>query len=118
METKEYKAGTPIGDRIVKVQSLRAQIEALEAELDAEKAYLLGHLLRQDLKGAKCGATSVIRRERANWLYSEAIKRSEKTLKARKQREQEDGTAINNPTEHLMVTISGAVLVGQLAGVK
>jgi hypothetical protein len=43
MTTKTYEAGSRIGDRIIRVQELKAQINALEAELDSEKAYLLAH---------------------------------------------------------------------------
>lgn len=108
---KVYQPTTSIGARIQRVQDLKVQIDALERELDQERAYLLGHMLRQDLKSVQCGPTTVTRRERANWIYSETVKRSEKTLKARKQREQEDGTAINNPTEHVIVTISAKAIL-------
>lgn len=117
MSTKTYEPGSSIGDRILKVQAIKAQIDALEQELDSQKAYLLGHAIRQGLTTIKCGATTVTRRERACWVYSQGVKDAEKRLKARKTREQEDGTAINTPSEHLLVTISAkAILAAQTIG--
>jgi capsule polysaccharide export protein KpsE/RkpR len=111
MTAKVYDPTSSIGARILKVQSLKAQIDALEQQLDAEKAYLHGHVTRQGLQGVKCGATTLTVRERASWAYSDAVKTAEAKLKARKQREQNDGTAVNTPSEHLLVTISAKALV-------
>lgn len=111
MTTKAYEPTSSIGARILKVQDLKAQIDALEQQLDAEKAYLFGHVIRQDLQSIKCGATTLTRRERASWTYSDAVKTAEARLKDRKQREQRNGTAVNTPTEHLLVTISAKALI-------
>jgi hypothetical protein len=111
MTIKVYEASSSIGARVLKVQELKAQIDALERQVDAEKAYLLGHAIRQGLQSIKCGATTITRRERASWVYSQAVKDAEKRLKSKKQQEQDNGTAVNTPSEHLLVTISAKVLL-------
>ena len=117
MTVKTYEAGSSIGDRILRVQALKAQIDALEQELDSQKAYLQGHAIRQGLTSLKCEATTLTLRERLTWFYSQGVKDAEKRLKARKTREQEDGTAINTVNQHLVVTISAkAILAAQTIG--
>ncbi len=112
---KDYPAGTGIGDRLAEVQSIKLQIEALEAKLDEHKAYLLGHAIRNNLDGLRHGALILSRRARATWVYSQAIKTAEAKLKQRKQAEQEDGIAVAKETEHLVVTFSAKIaLANQL----
>jgi hypothetical protein len=70
MTTKTYEAGSRIGDRIIRVQELKAQINALEAELDSEKAYLLAHAENHEFQCLQCGPTKLSRRERIVWTIS------------------------------------------------
>lgn len=101
---KDYAQGTGIGDRLAEVQNLLLQIEALEAKLDAHKAYLLGHALRNDLQTLRQGAFKVSVRSRQSWAYSQAIKAAESKIKARKAAEQANGTATSTTSEHLVCT--------------
>jgi hypothetical protein len=109
--SKIYDESTALGQRILEVQSLKSQIEALEDKLDEHKAYLLAHAIRHDLKALKCGAVTLSRRERANWTYSEALRKAEAALKTRKTKEQQDGIAVNRPTESLVVNLSAKILL-------
>jgi hypothetical protein len=112
---KDYPAGTGIGDRLAEVQSIKLQIDALEAKLDEHKAYLLGHAIRNNLDGLRHGALVLSRRARATWVYSQAIKTAEAKLKERKRTEQDKGIAQATLTEHLVVTFSAKVaLASQL----
>jgi hypothetical protein len=112
---KDYPAGTGIGDRLAEVQSIRLQIDALEAKLDEHKAYLLGHAIRNNLDGLRHGALVLSRRARATWVYSQAIKTAESKLKQRKLDEQEAGIAVSKQSEHLVVTFNvKAALTNQL----
>jgi hypothetical protein len=106
---KDYKPSEPIGQRLLEVQRIKLEILRLEEELDKQKAYLLGHALRIDQDSLRCGAITVSRRERPSWTYSHAVQDAESALKQRKAREQRNGTATNNPTEHLIVTFSAKV---------
>lgn len=112
---KDYPAGTGIGDRLAEVQSIKLQIDALEAKLDEHKAYLLGHAIRNNLDALRHGALILSRRARATWVYSQAIKSAEAKLKQRKLNEQESGVAVARETEHLVVSFSTkAALANQL----
>jgi hypothetical protein len=106
MTTKTYEAGSRIGDRIIRVQELKAQINALEAELDSEKAYLLAHAENHEFQCLQCGPTKLSRRERIVWTYSDSIKQAEKRLKGRKQQEQDSGVALASHSNHLVITTS------------
>lgn len=113
MTTKDYLADSNIGKRLVEVQRLKLEIDRLTDLLDAEKAYLLGHAIRNDYDSLRCGAVAVSRRERASWTYSQALQDAEAKLKQRKGREQENGTAVNKPTEHLVITFSAKIAMTQ-----
>lgn len=115
MTAKTYTPDSGIGERLTEVQRLKLEIDRLSAELDEHKAYLLGHAIRNDYDSLSCGAVTVSRRERASWTYSEALQNAEANLKDRKAREQKNGTAVNNPTEHVVVTFSAkAVLLAKV----
>jgi len=112
---KDYPAGTGIGDRLAEVQSIKLQIDALEAKLDEHKAYLLGHAIRNNLDGLRYGALILSRRARATWIYSQSVKAAEAKLKERKRIEQDKGIAEAILTEHLVVTFSAKIaLANQL----
>jgi hypothetical protein len=113
MTAKDYTADSSIGKRLAEVQRIKLEIDRLTDLLDAEKAYLLGHAIRNDYDSLTCGAVTVSRRERASWTYSQALRDAEAKLKQRKAREQDNGTAVNNPTEHLVVTFSAKVALAQ-----
>ena len=109
MTTKIYEPESSIGQRLSEVQRIRLEIDSLTEALDEHKAYLLGHAIRNDYDSLRCGAVVVSRRERPSWTYSDALQDAEAKLKSRKAREQSNGTAVNNPTEHLVVTFSAKI---------
>lgn len=109
MTVKTYSPDSAIGERLLEVQRLKLEIDRLAELLDAEKAYLLGHAIRHDYDTLACGAVKVSRRERAAWTYSAALQDAEAKLKERKSREQKNGTAVNTPSEHLVVSFSAKV---------
>lgn len=109
MAAKVYSPDSSIGKRLAEVQRIKLEIDRLSEALDEEKAYLLGHAIRNNYDALQCGALVVSRRERAQWTYSEALQQAEANLKIRKGREQKNGTAINTPTEHLVVSFSAKV---------
>lgn len=111
MSSKTYEPTSSIGARIVRVQEIKAQINALEAQLDAEKAYLQGHAERHGLQSVVCGPTTLSRRQRITWVYSEGTRDAERKLKVRKQREQDNGIATGKASEHLVITTSVKALV-------
>lgn len=112
-QTRDYTPDSSIGKRLAEVQRLKLEIDHLNDLLDEEKAYLLGHAIRNDFDALRCGAVTVSRRERPSWTYSEALQDAEAKLKQRKNREQQNGTAINKPTEHVVVTFSAKVALTQ-----
>lgn len=113
MTTKNYEPASSIGKRLAEVQAIKLEIDRLTALLDEQKAYLLGHAIRNNYDALQCGALILSRRERPSWTYSQALQDAEASLKQRKSREQRNGTAINNPTEHLVVTFSAKVALVQ-----
>ena len=109
MTTKIYESNSGIGERLNEAMKLKLEIDRLTEELDQHKAYLLGHMVRHELDSIACGPIKVSRRARASWTYSDATQRLEQTLKDKKSKEQINGTAVNNPTEHAMITLSAKV---------
>lgn len=106
MTSKTYTADSAIGKRLANVQRVKLEIDRLTEELDEDKAYLLGHAIRNNFDSLQLGPLKVSRRERAFWSYSEALQDAEAKLKDRKVREQKNGTATNTPSEHLVITFS------------
>lgn len=117
MSAKVYSPDSSIGKRLANVQRIKLEIDRLNELLDEEKAYLLGHAIRNDYDALQCGALTLSRRERAQWTYSEALQQAEANLKIRKNREQKNGTAINTPTEHLVITLSAKIALQAIAAV-
>jgi hypothetical protein len=113
MTIKDYTPTSSIGQRLAEVQRIKLEIDRLNEALDKEKAYLLGHAIRSDYDSLRCGAIIVSRRERASWTYSDGLQDAEAKLKARKTREQKNGTAVNNPTEHLVINFSAKIALNQ-----
>lgn len=114
---KVYEPNTAIGTRLSEVQRLKLEIDQLTEQLDQQKAYLLGHAIRNSFDGLKCGPITLSRRERVSWVYSDAVKQAERRLKDRKQTEQEKGIAIGTTSEHSVVTFSAKIaLSSQLIG--
>lgn len=114
---KSYERGTTIGERLHEVQTIKLEIDRLAALLDEQKAYLLGHAIRNNLDGLKCGPVTLSRRERVSWVYSDAIKQAERRLKDRKQAEQDKGVAVSTTSEHLVINFSAKIaLSNQLIG--
>jgi len=113
MATKDYTSDSGIGERLGEVQRIKLEIDRLNDLLDKQKAYLLGHAIRNNLDSLRCGAVAVSRRERASWTYSKDLQYAEAKVKKRKSREQQTGVAINQPTEHLVVTFSAKVAIAQ-----
>jgi len=111
MTAKTYTPDSSIGERLTEVQRIKLEIDRLNEELDGHKAYLLGHAIRNNYDSLACGAVTVSRRQRASWTYSEALQKVEANLKDRKAREQKNGTAINSPTEHVVVTFSAKAVL-------
>jgi hypothetical protein len=106
MTVKTYTTDSSIGERLSEVQRIKLEIDRLNEELDKHKAYLLGHAIRNDYTTLQLGPLKLSRRERASWSYSEALQDAEAKLKDRKLREQKNGTAINTPSEHLVINFS------------
>lgn len=112
---KDYHPTEGIGQRLTEIQRIKLEIDRLTEQLDEHKAYLLGHAIRNGYDSLRCGALVASRRERASWVYSEALQDAEAKLKARKQREQKNGTAVNNPTEHLVINFSAKIALANTA---
>jgi len=106
---KDYAIGTSIAGRLAEVQRIKLDIDRLSVQLDEHKAYLLGHAIRNNLDGLRCGAVTLSRRVRVSWVYSDAVKQAERRLKDRKQTEQDNGIAIGTPSEHLVVTFDAKI---------
>lgn len=117
MSAKVYSPDSSIGKRLVEVQRIKLEIDRLNEALDEEKAYLLGHAIRNNYDALQCGALTLSRRERDRWTYSEALQQAEANLKIRKGREQKNGTAINTPTEHLVISLSAKIALQAIATV-
>lgn len=115
---KAYKADTGIGKRLARVQELMTTIETLERELDEQKAYLLGHAIRSELHSMQFEYMKATVCETTRWVYSDSVKQSEKRLKAKKAREQEDGTAIGTKSQHIRVTFSAKGILAENAKVE
>lgn len=115
MAIKEYTPDSSIGSRLAEVQRLKLEIDRLTEQLDEHKAYLLGHVIRNNYDGLRIGALTLSRRQKPSWTYSPALYEAEARVKARKVREQKDGTAINKPTEHLVINFSAkSILLSQV----
>lgn len=115
---KFYDAESTIGQRILKAQRIKAQIDSLTAEYEAEKEALLAHAVRNNFRSLTCGAVSFIRRSVARWTYSKATRNAEALLKITKKEEQENGKAVNNPTESLTISVSAKALIVEIDALK
>jgi hypothetical protein len=115
---KFYDAESTIGQRILKAQQIKAQIDALAAEYEAEKAALLAHAVRNNFRSLACGAVTFIRRSTAKWTYSTATRNAEALLKVAKKDEQENGIAVNNPTESLTISVSAKALIVEIGALR
>jgi hypothetical protein len=111
MSVKDYTPDSSIGQRLSEVQRIKLEIDRLTEQLDEQKAYLFGHAIRNNFDSLRCGALTVSRRERASWLYSDGVQDAEAKLKARKLREQNNGTATNKPSEHLVISFSAKTIL-------
>ena len=109
MTAKDYTSDSSIGKRLLEVQRIKCEIDKLTEQLENEKAYLLGHAIRNNYSSLRIGALTLSRRERQTWDYSDNIKRLEKNLKARKENERDQGVATCNKSEHLVINISGKI---------
>lgn len=116
-EIKEYTAAEGIGQRLAEVQRITLEIEALKESLEKEKAYLLGHAIRNDYNGLRYGALLVSRRCNTSWVYSDSTKKAEAALKAKKAKEQQNGTATAAKSESLVVNVSGKIALRQVVEV-
>jgi hypothetical protein len=119
-QPKEYTAESGIGQRLAEVQRLALEAERVKEALDAEKAYLLAHAVRQGLSGVRCGATTLSVREDATYTYSAAVQKAETALKLRKEKERATGVATKATKDTAVVTVSGkaALALGLVAALN
>jgi len=111
MTVKTYQRDTAIGERLENIKRIKVEIDRLNEELDKQKAFLLAHAIRNDYDSLRLEEMILTRRTRTTWVYSANIRQSEAKLKQRKLKEQNDGTAIGNSSEHLVVTFDTKALL-------
>lgn len=119
MTSKRYEIGTGIGDRLAEVQRLKIEIDRLTSELEEQKAYLMGHAVRNNLDSLQFGAMTLSKRGRTTWTYSPALIEARDRVKAREKREQADGTAKAKITEHMVISFDAKAILSaniQLTG--
>jgi len=109
MTVKTYTADSSIGKRLAKVQQLTLEIDRLKEQLEEEKAFLLGHALRNDYTGLKLGPLSLALVTKANWSYSSTVAQAKARLKHLELAEQESGVAKKTVSTFLRASLSAKV---------
>jgi len=83
---------------------LKRQIDELELQLQAHRAWLLDHLQATGDTAITLGNFTAALRTRANWDYTPALAREMLRIRNEQKLEQVRGKAINKPTAYVALT--------------
>jgi hypothetical protein len=107
MTIRSYSPTGTIGKRLARAKALQQQIQQLEAELSADREFLLAHMQRNRLDRIETQGLRVVLKTRHNWSYSAAIDNMALQLRQLQLDEQVVGVAQDRPKAYVSLTAVG-----------
>jgi hypothetical protein len=107
MTTRSYTPTGTIGKRLAHAKALQQQIQQLEAELSADREFLLAHMERRNLDRIETEGLLVVRKHRHNWSYSAGVDNMALQLRQLQLDEQALGVASDRPRSYVSLTAVG-----------
>ncbi len=107
MTIRSYVPTGTIGKRLARAKALQQQIQQLEAELSADREFLLAHMQRHQLERIETEGLRVVLKTRHNWGYSAAIDNMALQLRQLQLDEQSLGVATDKPKAYVSLTAVG-----------
>jgi hypothetical protein len=107
MTTRSYVPTGTIGKRLARAKALQQQIQQLEAELSADREFLLAHMQRHQLERIETEGLRVVLKTRHNWSYSAHVDGLGLQLRQLQLDEQALGLAQDRPKAYVSLTAIG-----------
>jgi hypothetical protein len=104
MTIRSYAPTGSIGKRLARAKRLQSQIQQLEAELSADREFLLAHMERNRLDRIETQGLMVVRKVRHNWSYSAVCDNLSLQLRQLQLDEQSLGVAQDRPRSYVSLT--------------
>lgn len=111
MTIKDCKPESSLGKSMDRIMALKAEIDVLAEQLEAEKSALLKRSIRDQVEGYRLGAMTVSRRSKQTWTYSEQLQLQKANIKAMEKIEQTTGAATSQKSEHMVITFQARILL-------
>lgn len=105
--TRSYAPTGTIGKRLARAKALQQQIQQLEAQLSADREFLLAHMERRNLDRIETEGLLVVRKRRHNWSYSALCDNKALELRQLQLDEQTMGLATDRPRSYVSLTAVG-----------
>ena len=103
---RAYSPSGDVGQHLARAAALRARIDELTAQYDTERAWLQRHMESKQLTNVELGPIRAVLKARARWTYTPETQREMQALAVTQKWEQSQGTATNNPTYYVALTLS------------
>jgi hypothetical protein len=107
MTIRSYVPTGTIGKRLARAKALQQQIQQLEAELSADREFLLAHMQRHRLERIETEGLRVVLKTRHNWSYSAGVDNMALQLRQLQLDEQALGVAQDRPKSYVSLTAVG-----------
>lgn len=101
---RAYVQTGAVGKHLTRAAVLQAQIQALQAEYDTERTWLLAHMQQRDLATLSLGEVRCLLKARSSWTYSPETEREMQQLRVTQRWEQKQGIATNTPSFYVALT--------------
>lgn len=116
-----YSPTNQIGVRLIEIEALKLRLDQINAEINECKALLLRHANRHEIDSFRLvdHPIAVVRKEKVSWSYSPRVRNLEAQLAKLKQREREEGIALDTSDFYLSVELRNPpVLTANQVGVR
>lgn len=103
---RAYAPSGDVGQHLARARELQLRIQELTAQYDTERAWLQRHMESKQLTNVELGPIRAVLKARARWTYTPETQREMQALAVTQKWEQSQGTATNNPTLYVALTLS------------